>query len=372
MRALVLSGGEGSRLRPITHTNAKQLIPIANTPILFHVLSDVRDAGIREVGIVVGQTEAEIRAAVGDGSAWGLSVTYIPQEAPLGLAHAVLTARDFVAGEPFLMYLGDNVLLEGIGRFVEEFERNRPDAQIFLARVPEPERFGVAMLEGDRVVRLVEKPSEHISDLALVGVYLFDDQVLEAARAIEPSWRGELEITDAIQWLIDHGRTVRAEMVGGWWKDTGRPEDLLEANRMMLSTLEPRAARGRRRPRARREGRRLDDRGSRDRGSRHAHRGLHRRPARLDLRGVRDPCQRRRRLDRDGGLSYRGRAGHRGLDPRARRGGASRGRARPAPARPRRPEPGRRRLACRACERSSTRGRPSIPVGRGSVTTRSS
>jgi glucose-1-phosphate thymidylyltransferase len=240
VRALVLSGGAGSRLRPITHTNAKQLIPIANTPILFHVLSDVRDAGIREVGIVVGQTEAEIRAAVGDGSAWGLSVTYIPQEAPLGLAHAVLTARDFVAGEPFLMYLGDNVLLEGIGRFVEEFERNRPDAQIFLARVPEPERFGVAMLEGDRVVRLVEKPSEHISDLALVGVYLFDDQVLEAARAIEPSWRGELEITDAIQWLIDHGRTVRAEMVGGWWKDTGRPEDLLEANRMMLSTLEPR------------------------------------------------------------------------------------------------------------------------------------
>ncbi len=240
MRALVLSGGEGSRLRPITHTNAKQLIPIANTPILFHVLSDVRDAGIREVGIVVGQTAAEIRAAVGDGSAWDLSVTYIPQEAPLGLAHAVLTARDFVAGEPFVMYLGDNVLLEGIGRFVEEFERTRPDAQIFLARVPEPERFGVAVLEGERVVRLVEKPSEHISDLALVGVYLFDDQVLEAAEAIEPSWRGELEITDAIQWLIDRGRTVRAEMVGGWWKDTGRPEDLLEANRMMLSTLQPR------------------------------------------------------------------------------------------------------------------------------------
>jgi len=240
MRALILSGGEGSRLRPITHTNAKQLIPIANTPILFHVLSDVREAGIREVGIVVGQTAAEIRAAVGDGSAWGLSVTYIPQEAPLGLAHAVLTARDFVRGEPFVMYLGDNVLLEGIRRFVEEFERTRPDAQIFLARVPEPERFGVAVLEGDRVVRLVEKPSEHISDLALVGVYLFNDQVLEAAEAIRPSGRGELEITDAIQWLIDHGRTVRAEMVGGWWKDTGRPEDLLEANRMMLSILQRR------------------------------------------------------------------------------------------------------------------------------------
>jgi len=235
MKALILSGGEGSRLRPITHTNAKQLIPIANKPILFHALEAMRDAGIAEVGIVVGATAEEVRAAVGDGSAWGLSVTYIKQDAPLGLAHAVLTAKDFVDGEPFVMYLGDNVLLEGVGRFVEGFERHRPNAQIFLARVPEPERFGVAVLEGDRVTRLVEKPREPISDLALVGVYLFDPTVLEAAAAVRPSWRGELEITDAIQYLIDTGRTVRAEMVSGWWKDTGRPEDLLEANRMMLS-----------------------------------------------------------------------------------------------------------------------------------------
>lgn len=240
MRALVLSGGEGSRLRPITHTNAKQLIPVANTPILFHVLGAIRDAGITEVGIVVGQTAAEVKAAVDDGSAWGLDVTYIHQEAPLGLAHAVLASADFVRGRPFVMYLGDNVLLEGISRFVENFERHGPDAQIFLARVPEPERFGVAVLDGDRVVRLVEKPREHLSDLALVGVYLFDDSILEAAGGIRPSWRNELEITDAIQWLIDHGRTVRAELVTGWWKDTGRPEDLLEANRMMLSVLEPR------------------------------------------------------------------------------------------------------------------------------------
>ncbi|MBI2236994.1 MAG: glucose-1-phosphate thymidylyltransferase [Actinobacteria bacterium] len=240
MRALILSGGEGSRLRPITPTNAKQLIPVANKPILFHALEAVRDAGVTEVGVVVGQTAEEVKAAVGDGSAWGLSVTYIHQEAPLGLAHAVLTARDFVDGEPFVMYLGDNVLLEGIARFVEGFDRHRPNAQIFLARVPEPERFGVAVLEGDRVARLVEKPKEHISDLALVGVYLFDTTVLEAAEAIRPSWRGELEITDAIQYLIDSGRTVRAEMVSGWWKDTGRPEDLLEANRMMLARQEPR------------------------------------------------------------------------------------------------------------------------------------
>ena len=239
MRALILAGGEGSRLRPLTHTSAKQLIPVAGAPILFHALDAIRDAGITEVGIVVGQTVEEIRAAVGDGSAWGLVVTYIPQEAPLGLAHAVLTARDFVAGQPFLMYLGDNILLEGLGAFVEGFERTRPDAQIFLARVPEPERFGVAVLEDDRVVRLIEKPRTHVSDLALVGVYLFDDSILEAAATLQPSWRGELEITEAIQWLIDHGRTVRAEMVSGWWKDTGRPSDLLEANRVMLSVVRP-------------------------------------------------------------------------------------------------------------------------------------
>jgi glucose-1-phosphate thymidylyltransferase len=239
MRALILAGGEGSRLRPITHTNAKQLIPIAGAPILFHALEAIRDAGITEVGIVIGQTGDEIRTAVGDGSTWGLSVSYIPQEAPLGLAHAVMTARDFVAGQAFLMYLGDNVLLEGLKRFVEEFERTRPDAQIFLARVPEPERFGVAVLDGDRVVRLVEKPTSFVSDLALVGVYLFDDSILEAADTLEPSARGEYEITEAIQWLIDHGKIVRAEMVSGWWKDTGRPADLLEANRVMLSIVRP-------------------------------------------------------------------------------------------------------------------------------------
>jgi glucose-1-phosphate thymidylyltransferase len=235
MRALVLSGGEGSRLRPITHTNAKQLIPIAGTPILFHALRSIREAGITEVGIVVGSTAEEVRAAVGDGTRWGLEITYLPQEAPLGLAHAVMTARDFVTGRPFLMYLGDNLLPEGLTRFVEEFERTGPEAQIFLARVPEPERFGVVVLDGERVVRLVEKPREFVSDLALVGVYLFRDSILEACDALQPSWRGEYEITEAIQWLVDHGRAVRAEMVSGWWKDTGKPEDLLEANRMMLS-----------------------------------------------------------------------------------------------------------------------------------------
>ena len=240
MKAVVLSGGEGSRLRPITHTNAKQLIPIANKPILFHALEAIREAGIREVGIVVGHTEPEIRAAVGDGSTWDLEATFLPQAAPLGIADGVRLAREFVGDEPFIVYLGDNVLLEGVGRFVREFERHTPNAQIFLARVREPEHFGVATLEEDRVVRLVEKPREFVSDLALVGVYLFDSSVFAAIEKLEPSWRNEYEITEAIQHLIDDGRTVRAEMVTGWWKDTGRPDDLLEANRMMLAQLSPR------------------------------------------------------------------------------------------------------------------------------------
>jgi glucose-1-phosphate thymidylyltransferase len=239
MRALVLSGGEGSRLRPITATNAKQLIPVAGTPILFQALQAIAEAGITEVGVVTGATGDEVREAVGDGSRWGLHVTFIPQDAPLGIAHAVMTAEGFLGGEPFLLYLGDNVLLGGVARFVEEFERSDADAHILLARVSEPEQFGVAVLEGERVVRLVEKPREHLSDLALVGVYLFRRSVFDACRTLEPSWRGEYEITEAIQWLLDSGREVRAEMVSGYWKDTGRPEDLLEANRMMLAGIEP-------------------------------------------------------------------------------------------------------------------------------------
>ncbi len=239
MRALVLSGGEGSRLRPLTATNAKQLIPVAGTPILFQALEAIAEADIAEVGIVTGSTGDEVRAAVGDGSRWGVRVTFIPQEAPLGIAHAVMTAESFLADEPFLLYLGDNVLLGGVARFVREFERSDADAHILLAHVKEPEHFGVAVLDGERVVRLVEKPTRPPSDLALVGVYLFRRSILDACHTLQPSGRGEYEITEAIQWLLDEGREVRAEMVNGYWKDTGRPEDLLEANRMMLASLEP-------------------------------------------------------------------------------------------------------------------------------------
>lgn len=238
IKALVLSGGKGTRLRPITHTSAKQLVPIANKPILFYGLEAIRAAGVVDVGIIVGDTHREIEDAVGDGDAFGLRVTYIRQDAPLGLAHAVKIAENYMGSEPFVMYLGDNLIRGGITDFVDQFRSNRPNAQILLARVPNPSEFGVAELEGGRVTRLEEKPKEPQSDLALVGVYMFDQTVFEAVNAISPSWRNELEITDAIQYLIDRGSDVRAHEVTGWWKDTGKLEDILEANRMILETLD--------------------------------------------------------------------------------------------------------------------------------------
>ncbi len=255
MKALILAGGAGTRLRPITHTSAKQLVPVANKPILFYGLEAMTEAGIKEVGIIVGDTAAEIVAAVGDGSRWALNVTYIPQEAPLGLAHCVLIAREFLGDDDFVMYLGDNLISEGVKKFVDRFEAERalattptladdvvgPAAQILLARVPDPDRFGVAELDAaGRVIRLVEKPKVPPSDLALVGVYLFDPTIHEAVRAIRPSARGELEITDAIQWLVDHGHRVRSEVLQGWWIDTGKLTPLLEANRLILEMLDRR------------------------------------------------------------------------------------------------------------------------------------
>jgi glucose-1-phosphate thymidylyltransferase len=239
MKGLVLSGGKGTRLRPITHTSAKQLVPVANKPILFYVMENLADAGIREVGVVVGDTAQEIEAACGDGSAWGLNLTYIRQDAPLGLAHAVKIAEDFIAGDPFVMYLGDNLLPSGITPLVQEFAERKPEAMILLTAVPDPQRFGVAVLTDDgRVQTLEEKPEHPRSDLALVGVYLFTAQIFEAVHAIKPSARGELEITDAIQWLIDQGREVLPHLVQGWWKDTGKLEDMLDANRIVLGGAE--------------------------------------------------------------------------------------------------------------------------------------
>ncbi|GAB3145600.1 glucose-1-phosphate thymidylyltransferase [Microbispora hainanensis] len=241
MKALVLAGGSGTRLRPITHTRAKQLVPVANKPVLFYGLESIAAAGISEVGIVVGDTQDEIEAAVGDGSRFGLQASYLRQEAPLGLAHAVLIARDYLGDDDFVMYLGDNFIVGGIESLVERFRQRRPSAQIMLTRVSDPRQFGVAELAGDgRVVGLEEKPREPKSDLALVGVYLFTPAIHDAVAELKPSWRGELEITDAIQWLIDAGHEVEPAVISGYWKDTGNVADMLEVNRLVLESLEHR------------------------------------------------------------------------------------------------------------------------------------
>ncbi|MFF4545007.1 glucose-1-phosphate thymidylyltransferase [Streptomyces sp. NPDC001406] len=241
MKALVLSGGAGTRLRPITHTSAKQLVPVANKPVLFYGLESIAAAGITEIGMIVGDTAAEIEEAVGDGSKFGLEVTYIPQEKPLGLAHAVLIARDFLGDDDFVMYLGDNFIVGGIRTLVDEFRASRPDAQILLTHVPDPRSFGVAELDASgQVIGLEEKPEHPKSDLALVGVYLLTPLIHDAVRAIRPSWRGELEITHAIQHLIDTRADVRSTVIQGYWKDTGNVGDMLEVNRTVLEGMERR------------------------------------------------------------------------------------------------------------------------------------
>ncbi|MFH8613017.1 glucose-1-phosphate thymidylyltransferase [Streptomyces sp. NPDC018029] len=241
MKALILAGGTGSRLRPFTDTGAKQLLPIANKPVLFYGLEAIAAAGIGEAGIVVGRHGGDVRAAVGDGCAFGLRVSYLHQERPLGLAHAVLIAREFLGDDDFLLYLGDNYLQDGLTGFTQRAAAQPGAARLLLTRVPDPSAFGVAELDaaGD-VVSLAEKPDRPRSDLALIGVYAFGPDIHEAVRAIRPSVRGELEITDAVQWLLDRGLRVRAETTTRPWRDTGSVDDLLEVNRQVLDGIEGR------------------------------------------------------------------------------------------------------------------------------------
>ena len=241
LKGLILSGGKGTRLQPITFTSAKQLVPVANRPVLFYGIDAMASAGIKEIGIIIApETGDEIREMVGSGEQFGVNVSFIEQDQPAGLAHAVLTAEEFLGADPFVMYLGDNLLQGGISDLVEAFRSSSPDALILLTPVSDPENYGVAELDGDRVISLQEKPPEPKTDLALVGVYMFTAGIHDAARAIKPSARGELEITDAIQYLVDDGKRVEPHVVQGWWKDTGRLEDMLEANRLVLDTVERR------------------------------------------------------------------------------------------------------------------------------------
>jgi len=239
VKGLILSGGKGTRLRPITYTSAKQLVPVANKPVLFYTIEDLVDAGITDIGIVVGDTQAEIKQAVGSGERWGAKITYIPQSEPLGLAHAVMVAEEFLGDDPFVMYLGDNMLEDRTAPFVKEFMEQKWDCQVLLKQVHNPQQFGVAELEDGRVKRLVEKPAEPKSDLALVGIYMFDYRIFEAVHNIKPSWRNEYEITDAIQYLLDHGYHVHPRVLQGWWIDTGKLEDMLEVNHLVLDKLAP-------------------------------------------------------------------------------------------------------------------------------------
>lgn len=234
-----MSGGKGTRLYPLTYTSAKQLIPVANKPVLFRVIESIRDAGIEDIGIVVGDTAEEIKEAVGRGGRWGVNITFIHQESPLGLAHAVKISQPFLQNDRFVMFLGDNVIEGGISRLIKEFANSEWNSQIVLTRVDQPEQYGVAELDDDgQILRLVEKPKVPQSDLALVGIYMFDESVMEAVNAIIPSWRGELEITDAIQWLVDQRKLVHPHIHRGWWIDTGRPGDMLDANDLVLEELD--------------------------------------------------------------------------------------------------------------------------------------
>lgn len=240
MKALITSGGRGTRLRPLTHTQNKHLIPIANKPIIHYAIEYCAEAGIKEIGIVYNADSIAIPDALGDGSQFGVRLTFIPQEAPLGLAHVVKISQDFIGDEPFVFYLGDNMVVGGLKRFIEEFEKNKSNCHLTLAKVKDPQRFGVPELDGNRIVRIEEKPRHPKSDFAVAGIYIYDSSIFKAVNNIQPSARGELEISDAHQYLLDHGYKVTYSEITGWWKDTGKPYDLLEANRLVLDNLQER------------------------------------------------------------------------------------------------------------------------------------
>ncbi len=238
LKALIASGGRGTRLRPITHTQNKHLIPIANKPILHYAIEAAAMAGITEIAIVTNADSDEVPRAIGDGSKWGVKITYIPQDAPLGLAHVVRIAEPFIAKDDFIFYLGDNMVVGGVKRYVEAFTSSGANCYLTLAKVKDPERFGVPEIKNGAIVKVEEKPKNPKSNYAVAGIYIYDKNIFEAVNNIKPSARGELEISDAHQYLIDHGYKIGFAEITGWWKDTGKPTDLLEANRLILENTE--------------------------------------------------------------------------------------------------------------------------------------
>lgn len=237
MKALIASGGRGTRLRPITHTQNKHLIPVANKPILFYAIEAAVEAGIKEIGIVHNADSMEVPSYVGDGKRWGVRITYIPQERPGGLAQVVMLAEKFVDGEDFVFYLGDNMVVGGVKRYIEEFQKAKCNCWLTLSKVKDPERFGVPEIKNNRIVGVAEKPKKPKSQYAVAGIYIYDKNIFKACKAIKPSKRGELEISDAHQYLIDKGFSIGFSEITGWWKDTGKPVDLLEANRLILDNI---------------------------------------------------------------------------------------------------------------------------------------
>lgn len=238
MKALITAGGRGTRLRPITHTSNKHLIPIANKPMIYYAIEAIIEVGIKEIGVIVNpETVGELKETLGNGKKWGAAFSYIVQEEPAGLAHAVKIAQDFIQKEPFIFYLGDNVIVGGIKKFVDVFAEGKANCHLVFSKVKDPQRFGVPELKNGRVVGIQEKPKRPKSPYAVTGIYIYDHHIFDAVNGIKPSLRGELEISDANQWLIENGLMVSYSEVTGWWKDTGQPEDLLEANRFVLDQL---------------------------------------------------------------------------------------------------------------------------------------
>ena len=239
MKALIASGGHGTRLRPLTHTQNKHLIPIANKPILHYAIEAAVDAGIKQIGIIHNADSKEVPNAIGNGKRWGVKITFIPQKTPAGLAHVVKIAEKFIGKDNFIFYLGDNMVVGGVKRFIDEFEKSDCNCWLTLARVKDPERFGVPVIKNNKIIKVEEKPSKPKSQFAVAGIYIYDRHIFEAVKKIKPSARGEYEISDAHTYLIEHGYKVGYSEITGWWKDTGKPADLLEANRLVLDNIEP-------------------------------------------------------------------------------------------------------------------------------------